>query len=318
MVRSDRLPHALLVHGIPGLGKERLALRLSMSLLCEAPGADDACGSCAACIRFLAGSHPDFRLVTRLPKKDSKSEADLREQIVVDQVRADVIEALQLGTTYAGWKIAVISPAERLNRNAANALLKTLEEPAGRSLLILVTSRPSRLPATIRSRCQRIPVMPPARDDAIAWLAGAGVPDPGVALAMAGGAPLAAADVVDGELFGARAKLLCAVADLLQGRSDAPAVAQAWAGMDFDAAVEWLQTVVHDLVRLAQLGPGVALVNEDLRRDLQTLAQRLDWRSLHRRLDELLELKALGPTPVVKLLQWEGVMFSWSEAREGR
>src|SRR5690606_24951563 len=92
--------------------------------------------------------------------------------------------------------------------------------------------------------------------------------------------------------------------------------AAAWAKLPTAAAATWLQTVVHDLVRLRQLGPDAALVNDDLKRDLQSVAQRLDWRSLHRHLDELGRLRALADAPLVPQLQWEGVMVAWAERLE--
>lgn len=313
-IAADRVPHALLVAGLPGIGKDRFARRLAMRLLCRRPVDDDACGECEACVRFVAGTHPDFRTVTRLPKKDSKN-GELREQIVIDQVRENVIDALHLATTYEGWKIALITPAERMNRSAANALLKTLEEPTGRSLLILVSANPARLSATIRSRCQTIHIPPPPAEKAIPWLRKRGVTDPALALAMAGGAPLAATTVMDGELFEARPRLMQGLVELMDGRGDVPATAQRWAELPFTNALDWLQTVVHDLIRIIQVGRDAELVNRDLEPDLQTAAQRLDWRALHRHLDELTGLRALGETPVVKLLQWESVMFFWEGAR---
>jgi hypothetical protein len=88
-----------------------------------------------------------------------------------------------------------------------------------------------------------------------------------------------------------------------------------WAALPFSHALDWLQTVVHDLIRISQLGTDAVVVNNDLRRDLQTAAQRLDWQSLHRYLDEIIELRALSETPVVKLLQWESVMLYWEGTR---
>ncbi len=313
-IASGRMPHALLVTGLPGIGKDRFAQRLAMRLLCRRPVEGDACGECEACTRFIAGTHPDFRTVTRLPRKDGKA-GELREQIVIDQVRENVIEALHLATTYEGWKIALITPAERMNRNAANALLKTLEEPAGRSLLVLVSANPARMSATIRSRCQNIHLAPPPADEAIPWVRQHGVADPALALAMAGGAPLAATTVMDGALFDARPRLMRGLVELMDGRGDVPAAAQKWAELPFANALDWLQTVVHDLIRIVQLGEDAELVNRDLGPDLQTAAQRLDWRALHRHLDELTGLRALSETPVVKPLQWESVMLFWEGAR---
>ncbi len=304
---AGRMPHAVLVTGLPGIGKDRFALRLAMRLLCEQPRNGDACRECRGCVQFVAGTHPDYHFLTR---------REAKKQIVIDQVREGLVDAMQLTSQHGGWKIALISPADAMNRSTANALLKTLEEPSGRSVLILVSSNPSRLPATIRSRCQRVPLLPPSASEATAWLKRQRVRDPDLLLALAGGAPLAAAELQDADLLAARPKLVQALADLVAGQGDAPSAAMAWAALPFAGAVDWLQTVVHDLIRLRQLGPEAPLVNTDLRRDLQSTAHRLDWRALHRHLDELGRLRAIVDTPVVAQLQWEGVMIAWAERLE--
>lgn len=316
-IDSGRLPHALLVTGLTGVGKLKFAQRLAMRLLCPHPDDGDACGSCRACVQFAAGSHPDYRYVTLLPKKDGK-DGQTREQIIIDQVRDELVSSLQLASQYGGWKPAVIDPAERMNRSAYNALLKTLEEPSTQSVLILVSAHPARLAPTIRSRCQRIAIAPPPEAEGAAWLRGHGVQAPELPLALSGGAPLAALKPAAGELMAARAGLLRRLLELTAGQGDASTAAQAWAAQPFGAAIDWLQTVVHDLIRLGQLGPGARLVNDDLRKDLQSGVHRLDWRALHGHLDELVQLRAIAETPVAQQLQWEGVMVGWTTMGRGQ
>lgn len=301
---AGRVPHAILVTGLVGVGKELFAQRLAMRLLCDAPRMGDACGGCRGCTQFVAGTHPDYHLLT---VREDKS------QIVIDQVRDDLVEAMQLSAQYGAYKVAVITPADRMNRNAFNALLKTLEEPSGTSVLILVTANPARLAATIRSRCQQLVVAPPSPADGAAWLRARKVRDPELLLALAGGGPLAAAALADSALLDARPKLLRTLLDLAAGQTDAPTAAQAWTALPFADALDWLQTVVHDMIRLRQLGGNAPLVNRDLQRDLQSGAHRLDWRAMHRHLDELIRLRALTETPVVAQLQWESVMAAWSK-----
>ena len=195
-------------------------------------------------------------------------------------------------------------------------MLKTLEEPSGQGVLVLVSAHPARLPATIRSRCQRIALAPPARADADAWLRAARVREPGLLLGLAGGAPLAAQGLEGSALMPARPQLLQGLLALVNGQGDVPSVAQAWAALPVAVAADWLQTVVHDLIRVRQLGPAAELVNADLRAELQSAAHRLDWRALHRHLDEVMRLRAIADTPVVAQLQWEGVMIAWAERLE--
>ncbi len=191
--RRDRLPHALLLSGQPGLGKFEVAQAFAKSLLCESPRTDQmACGQCLACNWFAQGNHPDYRLL----QPDALSEvADSDEgtkkashQITIDQVRG-LDDFLSVGTHRAGLRIIVVNPAEAMNRNTANSLLKSLEEPAPDTLFLLVSSEPLRLLPTIRSRCQLVPVATPGNAMASAALKAENISDPERWLALAGGSP---------------------------------------------------------------------------------------------------------------------------------
>jgi DNA polymerase-3 subunit delta' len=201
--KRARMPHALLIHGPQGVGKLLLAEYFAQSVLCESAGADGApCGVCPGCRWFAAGSHPDFRRVepealARQPAADDAEEptpartAKPSQEIKVDQVRA-LDNFLNLKSHRGGPRLALIHPAEAMNPNAANALLKGLEEPPGRAQFILVSHRPARLLPTSRSRCVAVPVAVPEPEVALAWLTAQGVRDPGSWLAYASGSPLQA------------------------------------------------------------------------------------------------------------------------------
>src|ERR1700753_4069430 len=181
---ADRMPHGLLIHEAPGAGGEWLANWVAQLVLCTEPGRAP-CGQCVGCQRVLAGQHPDLANVR--PIEDSK-------QIRIEQVR-ELAQELALTSHQGGYKVGILSPADVLNRFAANALLKTLEEPPRRTVLILVATQPSRLPATILSRCQRIRISAPARDESIAWLSSAkGKADWAAVLDIVGEAPMIAAE----------------------------------------------------------------------------------------------------------------------------
>ncbi|MBN8480492.1 MAG: DNA polymerase III subunit delta' [Xanthomonadales bacterium] len=168
---DGRLPHALLFAGAPGLGKRDLVDAFVRAALCEARALDGhACGHCRACLLLAAGSHPDRVHVTFESRDDGKP----RSEIIVEQVR-QMSQRLSLASQFGGLQVAVIDPGDAMNASAANALLKTLEEPSSATVILLVADRPARLPATIRSRCQRIEVKPPAVDVARDWLVGQGV-----------------------------------------------------------------------------------------------------------------------------------------------
>jgi DNA polymerase-3 subunit delta' len=157
-IQQDRVAHAYLFHGDDRIGKRLLALRLAQALLCETlPAGEqpDACGSCRACRQVDARTHPDFLMIE--PDRELAN-----PQIKIELIR-DIEHQMIYRPLIGNRKICVIDEADRMTIGAANALLKTLEEPPDHSLFLLVSSRPYALPATIRSRCQALRLTPPAQ-----------------------------------------------------------------------------------------------------------------------------------------------------------
>lgn len=164
-LESGRMPHALLIGGPAALGKRELARQLAYRLMCSTPQQGRACGHCRNCALLEAGTHPD--LIEETLELNDKGEP--RKEILIAQIRR-LSERLFLTPQIAAGQVALIHPAEALNRSAFNALLKTLEEPPPGRCLILVADQPQRLPATIRSRCQWLRVDLPPRAEALDWL----------------------------------------------------------------------------------------------------------------------------------------------------
>lgn len=180
------LPQSLLLTGPGAVGKHTLARMIGAALECESPG-PGACGACGPCRKAARMIHPDLREIT-FGLTDSGT---LRKELVVDQVRDDVLEPMSL-PPYEGKKLVfIIDPADALNVNAQNALLKSLEEPPSYVQFLLVTSNPAGLLPTIRSRCQDMALQPVPGDEMEKALLTRGVPDDEreLALAMAGGCP---------------------------------------------------------------------------------------------------------------------------------
>lgn len=193
-----RLPNALLIKGIKGVGKFDLATTYAQSLLCESSVSSGLpCGDCDSCHWFEQGSHPDFRLlqpdILNTTEEGAEKETGKKpsREISVEQIRS-LAHFASLSSHRGGHRIVLIHPAEAMNINSANALLKTLEEPTEKLLFILITHKPQQLLPTILSRCLSVGVNTPSRADGIAWLQQQGMLNPENALAQSGFAPLAA------------------------------------------------------------------------------------------------------------------------------
>lgn len=255
-----RLPHALLLHGPLGVGKSELALALAKGLLCEAPQEGTACGACNACNWFEQGNHPDFRRVEpgendaadeagehAKPAKTAKKGGRL---INVEAIR-EITHFLSLSAHRGGWRVALVQPAELMNTAAANALLKTLEEPPQGVLLILVSHQIGRLLPTVVSRCRKVHVGLPDKAESLAWLRQQGVEGVAALLAEAGGAPLAALAFADPERSALRESFLDHLAAF--PRLDVCAVAQSFQAVHADAW-GWLLRWVQDLLSQSLAG----------------------------------------------------------------
>jgi DNA polymerase-3 subunit delta' len=299
-----RLPHALLLHGLPGLGKQAFGLRLARSLLCLTPnGAGDACGSCKSCALLDAGTHPDIAMVTTLA--DSKV-------ISVDQIR-ELTDFMSLKPHTATRKVAVLWPAHVMNVNAANSLLKMLEEPPAGSFLLLVSDQAGRIPATVRSRCARVIFRPPARDEAMRWLEDTrGTQSDNVSLlALAGGAPLAAAVFAETGWIEQRDSLLTDLENLAGHRDTPCACASRWKSAGAEPAVDAVYGLAADLVRLGTAGPGASVSAPELRDRLQHILQSIELKKLYHFLDAVSEVRNLLRTPLDQLLLIEDLLIRW-------
>jgi DNA polymerase-3 subunit delta' len=192
LATRGRPAQALLLAGPRGVGKGALALAWAQTLLCEAPLPDGAaCGSCAACHWFEAGTHPDFHTITLQEKTTKEGDTRMATAIEVDQAR-EAVDFVRLSTYRAGHRVVLVNPADALNVASANALLKVLEEPPLNTVFVLVSDQPRRLLPTIRSRCARFDIGLPPDGQAAQWLGSQGVDDAPNLLALAGGSPLVA------------------------------------------------------------------------------------------------------------------------------
>ena len=298
---ANRLSHALLLQGGEGLGKRAFAAWLACAVLCDRSTASamQCCGGCASCGLFAAGSHPDLLWVT--PEEE-------KQQISIDQVRA-ATERLTKTSYRQGYKVAIVDPAHLMTPNAANSVLKTLEEPSPRTLLVLISSQPSMLLPTVRSRCQKVSVRRPTREQAIAWLrekSGHGV-EPAL-LEFAGGAPLRALAYADGRFDALNEHMQKSLGALLTGQADVTQVAAEWEKDALSERLTWLDLWLSSLARAALAGTADLVTFPGRSTHLPSPSRPLNISGVYSMVDRARALKAqLARTA----LQRELAVESW-------
>lgn len=231
LLDTGKLPHGILISGPAEVGKQHFAMALVARVLCQSAVGGRACWSCKACLLLGAGSHPDFLLL----EPESKGKA-----ISVDAVRG--LAGFSVGTAMlGGWRVMLINPVEAMTHNAANALLKTLEEPGKETLLILVHHQQSELLATIRSRCQQFLFPVPEPDQAMGWLREQVEADDYVSLLeAAGGRPLRAVRLIDDGSFEQINQFEAMLANLGQGLLSPVEAAEQWKSVAPGDLIEWM------------------------------------------------------------------------------
>lgn len=272
-VGAGRLPHALLLTGPDGIGLGEFALEFARARLCDQPTLDGLpCNTCHACVLTLAGNHPDIMRVQ--PEEPGK-------QIKVEEIRA-LLEFMHLTSQSGRSKVAIIEPAESMNRNAANGLLKTLEEPPPGAILMLCCHQPGRLAVTIRSRCQQLEFHGDTSMPTRQWLEQRLEREPESAAALllrAGGAPLRALRLAETGALQKQAELLADMCRLRRETGNPIPVAQKWAGLGFPDVLVWLQEILRDAI-VQKVRPGVAGNLSSEIGHLQQIADELDLSQL--------------------------------------
>lgn len=246
---SKRPVQGLLFKGSKGIGKLDLAVNFAQSLLCQQPDESGfACGNCPSCHWFEQGSHPDYRLLQPealgMGVEESETGKKPSKQISIDQIRG-LADFFGMSSHQGGRRVIIIHPAETMNSNAANALLKSLEEPSPGLLFILVSHKPQQLLPTILSRCLSIALQAPDAVSARHWLKDQGVSNPVEALAASGFAPLQAVQLDEQSGSEQRDKLLRAIRQ--PASLDAFALAEGLLKTEQVLVVQWLQQWSYDL-----------------------------------------------------------------------
>ncbi|HET7809534.1 MAG TPA: DNA polymerase III subunit [Steroidobacteraceae bacterium] len=291
---SGRLMHGVLIHEDPGAGGLLLARWIAQLVNCRdttrAP-----CGECQDCKWIAADQHPD---VLRLsPEEDSI-------QIKIEAVRALIAE-LGLTAHGRGYKVAILTPAHAMTDAAANALLKTLEEPPGRTLLLLVSSEPRRLPATVRSRCTRLRLAGPTRADAAAYLEAVRGAGPWAeALAATGVGPLGLLDADPAALAQLRNDTLSTLKEIGSGNLQPPAVAERWAKGDLATRLACLESwVTERILESASIRDATHLSAPGRPPNICRLFELSD---------AIRDMRKLSFTPINKTMAVESLLWRWA------
>lgn len=290
--KQQHLPHALLFSGQTGCGHEHLVYAVAASLLCLQPDSEGyACKQCRSCNVFAAKAHPDFMLLET---------AEDKQVITVEQVRG-LNRFLELSRSYSPNRVAVILNADTMNANAANSLLKSLEEPADNSYILLFTANMARILPTVRSRCQPLRLLQPTQAEALAWLQKQPlVQQASELLVLAGWRPLAAVNEDSGERLTQKTLFLNQLKSLLGSNSSIVELATQWEKYDRIELLDWQLTWIQQLIR-QEVG------DSSVPNDTNYMQPSKLW-SIY---DRLLELKTLATHPLNGRLFVENMLSLW-------
>jgi len=285
---SDTLGHAYLISGPSGLGKQKMSESLAATILCEAAElADRPCRRCRGCALFESNNHPDLKRLN--PENGSKN-------IAVEQVR-ELTEFYRLKSHYLGYKIGLVHPADLMNAAAANAILKTLEEPPPLALLILVSDRPGLLPQTVTSRCHNINVQIPSWGQTEKWLAAElrGRKEWAVfeELTLIG-APLDVLRQIETEAGTLLNDVIDALDAVAAKRNDAYDTASSFNSVEILSFIEALEAIIQSLVFL-DVGHRVTRLKlpENRFQQLERISKNLNVKCLFYFLDEIRDVRSL-------------------------
>ena len=305
---QQRFPQALLITGVAGVGKRHLAEAFASAVMCHTPLSDySACGVCQSCNLLAAQTHPDWLAVE--PEEPGKA-------VGIDKIRQLIVK-LALKPQFENQRVVLISPADQLNNASANAFLKCLEEPTTRTCLILVTEKPSHLPATIRSRCQAVVCSAPETSLAKQWLQQQGVAENGdVLLSLAQGSPLIAKQYAINNMLTVRQSYFDAWLQVAEAKKNLLQLAEQWQkpdALDLNVLLAWMLGWVMDIIKLSYQVSSEQLHNPDMKKTLQAVAKRLELKALYAFYDSLLIAHSQLSTSINKQLLLEQLLISWSQ-----
>lgn len=320
---NNKLPHAILLSGEEGIGRFSLAKRMAKGLMCinSSSTADDACHTCKSCKTFSSNANPDYTQITLSEDK---------QQIGVDQIRA-VSEFLNYSRSFNTNRVVVIYPAERMNINAANSLLKSLEEPSPHTVIILVTAKLNQLLPTIKSRCQLFTVATPSKDETLQWLSkyqseqhytdqdhGEGqeqglnntkLINPDLLIEISGCKPLIAITLGQ-ELVDSRNQFFNDLRDAIKNTMTITEMAKKWEKHDKEVLLNWQILLIQDTIKSAVSQDQSMASHASFKQDhTQHLSDEEKWLLYQ----NLIKQKQYIHTSVNSLMFLENMIMLWTK-----
>lgn len=305
--RQQKLAHAYLLHGMPGVGKLHFAQLLGQFLLCLHPDREKVspCQQCKSCLLFNAGSHPDILHISA----ESKG-----KQIKVDQIR-QLIDFASKTAQQGGFRVIIIDPADAMNINASNALLKCLEEPGNNTVLLLLSEQTSALLATIKSRCQVLPFPLPDPPLAKAWLQQHSLPEESLdpLLVAAHYQPLTALSFHKTQRLKQREALQVCLAAVTKGKKAPVAAAQEWMNDDLLCLLDWLVDWLSEMIKWVMVKDETFIKNQDMLKMLSYVSNKAGVTRLYGYYAWLSEQRQrlLGAANQNKQLLLENLFIRW-------
>lgn len=302
-ISKAQLTHAWIIKGSKGTGRHQFVQDIAQFLLCESPAEGSACGKCQSCHWYGAGTHPDK--IELVPETEGKA-------IKVDQIR-DLIDKLSLSSHgKQGNRVVIIRPAEAMNRQSANSLLKSLEEPPQNTYFFLVTTELAGLSATIRSRCQLLNLPSPRVEQATEWLNQEYGPSPDMPLVleMADYGPILALQILESGGLSAYQELFNEFMAVNESGTTPGILAERWLKQEQHMPINWLLRWMSVLIKLKQAGTVAEYLHYSIP-SVEKILKAVQIKQLYQFYDDVLETSRLWAVPLNRRLQLEGLFTKW-------
>jgi DNA polymerase III subunit delta' len=304
-IKQKRIPNGLLITGAKGLGKHRLAEQFATSLLCSNTQDNGFnCGQCNACLLIKAQTHPDFFLI----KPDEE-----KTTISINQIR-QLVTIAYLKPQFEAYRVALINPADAMTPSAANAFLKCLEEPTERTIFVLITDKPSKLPATIISRCQKLTLTLPENKLILDWLKEQGIyNNQETLLKLVQGSILTTRQISDQVLLKQRTECFDDWMAIARHGNHPAIISEKWQKIPGTELINWLISWVADLIKCIFGCNLEHLCNQDLAKPLHGLVQQMSLKNLYKLYDLLIDSRQRLGTQINYQIMLEEILVQWQK-----